>query len=64
MVELEPPLSLDGQVDVSYVVCARDEANDPGDEKHETLETLQARDAIGDDTTRNQAWKYTKRKII
>ena len=48
MVELEPSLPLDGQVDVAHVVGAGQEADDPGDEEDESLDAGHGWDAVGD----------------
>lgn len=57
MMKFESPFAFDGQVDVSDVIGSRNEANDPGDEKDQTLEPLKTRDAVGNYTANNQAWK-------
>lgn len=46
MVKFEPALAFDGQVDVSYVVRPRYEADDPGDEEDQALKALEVGYAV------------------
>ena len=43
MIKLEAAFALDGQVNVADVVGPGHEADDPGDDEHDALDTLQDR---------------------
>ena len=57
--ELEPSLPLNGEIYVSDVVGAGNEADDAGDEEDEALDAGHGGDAVGHDAPQYQSWnKY------